>query len=63
MRIKTKIGIIAEIMNSTGLNPMFFKLKNISGEIPKSSPAMIRSKDESKKGAQSSKGLSSPYTG
>ncbi len=47
----------AEIMNSADLNPMFFKLKNTSGEIPKSTPAMMRSKAESQKGAQSSKGL------
>jgi len=62
MRIKTKIGMITEIVNPTGLNPMFFKLKNTSGGIPKSTPAMIRSKDESKKGAQSSKGFSTIYS-
>jgi hypothetical protein len=47
MRIKTKIGMITEIVNSTGLNPMFFRLKNTSGGIPRRTPATIRSKAES----------------
>ena len=39
--------MIAEIMNLSGLKPRVHKLKKTSGEIPKSTPVMIRSKAES----------------
>jgi hypothetical protein len=62
MRTKTKSGIAAETMNCTDLNLMALKLKKAAGEIPKSTPAMTRSKAETQKSAQSSKGRSSLYS-
>ncbi|MCW4055463.1 MAG: hypothetical protein NWE82_01620 [Candidatus Bathyarchaeota archaeon] len=49
-------------MNCTDLNLMALKLKKAAGEIPKSTPAMTRSKAETQKSAQSSKGRSSLYS-